>query len=62
MIKERVHTITITFIVFLFGASAFGYFFLPASMLSVVGIEGNEQVNFLVRTLAAALVALIPGA
>jgi hypothetical protein len=31
-------------------------------MLSMVGIERNRQVEFLVRTLAAALLALCPGA
>jgi hypothetical protein len=31
-------------------------------MLRIVGIESNPQVTFLVRTLAAALLALSPGA
>lgn len=45
-----------------FVASALGYLLVPSAMLSVVGIEGNRQVDFLVRTLAAALLALSPGA
>ena len=46
---------------FLFAASAIGYLTFPSAMLSVVGITSNDQTDFLVRTLAAALVALIPG-
>ena len=46
---------------FLFAASAIGYLIFPSAMLSVVGITSNDQMDFLVRTLAAALVALIPG-
>jgi hypothetical protein len=37
-----------------------GYLIFPSAMLSVVGIASNPQMDFLVRTLAAALVALIP--
>ena len=62
MNKELIHKIIITFIVFLFAASAIGYFIFPASMLKIVGIASNAQLEFLVRTLAAALVALIPSA
>jgi hypothetical protein len=60
MTKEHVNKAIITFIVFLFAASALGYLIFPATMLSIVGIKSNDQMNFLVRTLAAALVALIP--
>src|ERR687898_456753 len=60
MNKELIHKIIITFIIFLFAASAIGYFIFPASMLKIVGITSNDQMDFLVRTLAAALVALIP--
>lgn len=62
MNKEMVHKVIITFTVFLFAASAIGYFIFPASMLKIVGITSNTQSDFLVRTLAAALVALIPSA
>ena len=61
MTKEQVHTAIVTFIVVLFAASAIGYLIFPSAMLSIVGIKSNEQTDFLVRTLAAALVALIPG-
>ena len=61
MTKERIYQAMITLVVFLFAASARGYLFFPSAMLSVVGITGNNQMDFLVRTLAAALVALIPG-
>ena len=62
MTKEQVYKATITFIVFLFAASAIGYLFFPAAMLRVVGTTSNAQMDFLVRTLAAAFVALIPSA
>ncbi|MCI0555102.1 MAG: hypothetical protein L0287_29485 [Anaerolineae bacterium] len=62
MNKELVRKIIITFIIFLFAASAIGYFIFPASMLKIVGITSNTQLDFLVRTLAAALVGLIPSA
>lgn len=62
MKKEQVIEALITFIVFLFAASAIGYLIFPSAMLSIVGITSNDQMDFLVRTLAAALVALIPGA
>ena len=60
MTKEQIYQATITFVVFLFAASAVGYLIFPSAMLSVVGITSNDQMDFLVRTLAAALVALIP--
>lgn len=60
MTKERVNEAIITFVVFLFAASAIGYLVFPSAMLSVVGITSNHQMDFLVRALAAALVALIP--
>ena len=60
MTKENVHEAILLFVVFLFAASAIGYLFFPAQMLSVVGIVSNAQMDFLVRTLAAAFVAMIP--
>ena len=61
MTKEQVNKVIITFVVILFAASAIGYLIFPSAMLSVVGIKSNDQMDFLVRTLAAAFVALIPG-
>jgi len=61
MTKEQVNKVVITFVVFLFAVSAIGYLIFPSAMLSVVGIKSNDQMDFLVRTLAAAFVALIPG-
>lgn len=49
-------------VVIVFVASAVGYLLVPSAMLRIVGIEGNQHVDFLVRTLAAALLALSPGA
>ena len=60
MTKEQIYQAMVTFIVFLLAASAIGYLFFPSAMLSVVGIASNSQIDFLVRTLAVALVALIP--
>jgi hypothetical protein len=60
MTKEKIYEVIITFVVFLLAASAIGYLIFPSAMLSVVGITSNEQMDFLVRTLAVALVALIP--
>ena len=42
-------------------ALALCYLLVPSAMLSIVGIQGNPQVDFLVRALAAALLALVPG-
>jgi len=60
MTKEQIYQAIVTFVVFLFAVSAIGYLIFPAAMLSIVGITSNSQMDFLVRTLAAALVALIP--
>lgn len=62
MVKEQVGKAIVTFVVFLFAASAAGYLLFPSAMLSVVGMRSNAQMDFLVRTLAAAFVALIPSA
>ena len=62
MTKDQIHTALVTLAVFLFAVSAIGYLIFPSTMLSIVGMTGNEQMDFLVRTLAAALVALIPSA
>lgn len=62
MTKEQVLKALVTFVVFLFAVSAVGYLVFPAAMLSVVGIMSDAQTDFLVRTLAAALIALIPSA
>jgi len=60
--KEQVSKVIVTFVVLLFAASAIRYLIFPAAMLSIVGITSNAQMDFLVRTLAAAFVALIPSA
>jgi hypothetical protein len=60
MKKEQVRKISVIFVVVLLAASAIGYVFFPSAMLSVVGIESNAQIEFLVRALAAALTAMIP--
>jgi hypothetical protein len=60
MTKEQIYQAIVIFVVFLLAASAIGYLLFPSAMLSIVGIKSNNQMDFLVRTLAAALVALIP--
>ncbi|MDX2247044.1 MAG: hypothetical protein SF052_09730 [Bacteroidia bacterium] len=60
--KSRINKWTIYFILFLLFASSLGYLFMPAQMLSIVGIEGTKESNFLVKTVAAALLSLIPSA
>jgi hypothetical protein len=62
MIRERVQRLVVGLVVILLVASALGYLLVPSAMLRIVGIESNPQVTFLVRTLAAALLALSPGA
>lgn len=62
MTKERAQVLVVGLVVVVFVVSALGYLLVPSAMLSIVGIQGNRQVNFLVRTLAAALLAPSPGA
>jgi hypothetical protein len=62
MAKQRVQRLVVGLVVILLVASALGYLLVPSAMLGIVGIDGNPQVTFLVRTLAAALLALLPGA
>jgi hypothetical protein len=63
MTKQRVQSLVVSLVVIVLVMSALGYLFVPSAMLSIVGIEGNRQVEFLVRTLAAALLACprVPG-
>ena len=51
----------ITFILFIMALSAVGFLFFPSKMLAVVGIVGNDQMDFLLRTAGAAVASLIPG-
>jgi hypothetical protein len=62
MTKERVQRLVVGLVVMLLVASAVGYLLVPSVMLGIVGIESNPQVTFLIRTLAAALLALSPAA
>jgi hypothetical protein len=62
MSKERVQRLVVGLVVILFVASALGYLLVPAAMLRSVGMDSDPQVTFLVRTIAAALLALSPGA
>jgi hypothetical protein len=60
--KERVQSVVVGLVVIVFVGSALAYLVAPSRMLSIVGIESDTQDDFLVRTLAAALLALAPGA
>jgi len=60
--KERVQRLVVGLAVILLVASALGYLLVPSAMLRIVGMESDPQVTFLVRTLAAALLALSSGA
>ena len=62
MTKQRAQSLVVSLVVIVLVVSALGYLFVPSAMLTIVGVEGNRQVEFLVRTLAAALLALSPGA
>jgi hypothetical protein len=52
---------TITFSVALMAVSAIGLLFFPSTMLSVVGIPGSPQSDFLLRVSGVGVVSLIPG-
>jgi hypothetical protein len=43
-----------------FGATVLAYFVVPAASLRVVGIASDPTARFLLRTLAAALLAFVP--
>jgi hypothetical protein len=58
MLRERVQHLVVGLVVILLVVSALGYLLVPAAMLGIVGMDSNPQVTFLVRTLAAALLAL----
>ena len=62
MAKARVQQHVVGLVVILLVVSARGYLLVPSAMLHIVGIQSNPQVTFLVRALAAALLALSPGA
>jgi hypothetical protein len=62
MNTNRVQFFVVSFVTMLLAVSAFGYIFAPAAMLSVVGIISTPREIFLTRTLAAALLALVPSA
>ncbi len=51
---------TITSSILLMAVSAVGLLFFPSKMLSVVGIVGNPQTDFLLRVSGVGVAALIP--
>jgi hypothetical protein len=62
MDKTKINRWTVGFVMFLLIVSALGYLIAPEKMLSIVGITGTKDTNFLVRTIAAALLSFVPSA
>jgi hypothetical protein len=58
----RIQFVAVGFCLLLLGAAAIGYIVAPASMLSVVGIDSSPTSDFLVRTVAAAFIGMLPAA
>ncbi len=52
----------IVFTTLLMTLSAIGLLFFPSSMLAVVGIVGDEQSEFLLRTAGVGVASLVPSA
>ena len=52
----------VTFTALLMALSAIGLLFFPSSMLAVVGIVGNAQMDFLLRSAGVGVASLVPGA
>lgn len=60
MDRSKINNYTVTFILILLAISAVGYLVAPDIMLNVVGISGTKENAFLVKTLAAALLSMLP--
>ena len=60
MTKDRIQYLVVGLVVLVLAGSSLGYLFVPSSMLRIVGMDGDAQSTFLLRTPAAAFVALIP--
>lgn len=58
--KNIIQTWAIWISILLLVGAALGYLIAPAQMLSVVGISSTSDADFLVRTLAAAFIAMAP--
>jgi hypothetical protein len=52
----------ITFTTLLLAVSAIGLLFFPSKMLAVVGMVGNDQLNFLLQASGVGVASLIPSA
>jgi hypothetical protein len=57
MLHKFIVTVTALFI----ACSAVAELLIPSEMLRFVGITSNQQTDFLLRTTAVALIALVPG-
>ena len=60
MANQRRQSGVLWLLLVVFGVGAFAYFLVPAASLRVVGIASDPTERFLLRTLAAALLAFVP--
>ena len=60
MANQRRQSGVLWLLLVVFGVGAFAYFLVPAASLRVVGIASDATERFLLRTLAAALLAFVP--
>jgi hypothetical protein len=56
-----VHKVIITVTTLFIACSAIAELLIPSEMLRFVGMAGNPQTDFLLRTTAVALLAILPG-
>ncbi len=54
------HKTIITFTALFIACSGIAELIIPSKMLTAVGIASNQQTDFLLRTIAVALLALLP--
>jgi hypothetical protein len=52
----------VTFMAVWLGASALGLLFFPGEMLSAIGLQSNDESDFLARCLGVAFASLVPTA
>jgi hypothetical protein len=55
------HKVIITITALLIAGSAIAELLIPSEMLTFVGIDSTQQTDFLLRTTAVVLLALLPG-
>jgi len=58
---EMLYKVMVTVTALFIASSALAELLIPSEMLTFVGVTSNPQADFLLRTTAVALLALIPG-